>query len=116
MKKTNGHPASRRARYDIRKDEDRILMRLEVPGVNKKGLEVNMDGDKLIIDARRTLDEMEGRHLIREIRPGNYHMEFSIDETINRESVEASLENGVLCLSLGLSEAVKPRKIEVVAK
>ena len=116
MKKQMDQPASRRARYDIRRDEDRILMRLEVPGVNKKGLEINLNGDKLIIDARRTVDQEQGRYLIREIRPGDYHMEFSIDETVDRNSVEASLENGVLCLSLGLSEAVKPRKIEVVAR
>ena len=116
MKKTNERTTNRRARYDICRDQERVMMRLEMPGVDKSGLEINLEGDKLTIEGRRQAAESTGQYLIREIRTGDYHMEFSIDETIDRDSVEAELTNGVLRLSLGLSERVKPRKIEVVAR
>jgi HSP20 family molecular chaperone IbpA len=43
-------------------------------------------------------------------------MEYTLDETIDRNSIEARLEKGILTLTLGLSENVKPRKINVVSK
>jgi HSP20 family molecular chaperone IbpA len=43
-------------------------------------------------------------------------MEYTIDKTIDRGSIEASLNQGVLTLTLGLSESVKPRKINVISK
>jgi HSP20 family protein len=116
MKAIDDKKIVRRSRCDIREEDDRIIMRLEMPGVNKSGLEITAEGDKLIIDGRRTLESRKGTWLVREIRSGDYHMEYTIDETINREAIEASLVQGVLTLSLGLSESVKPRKIEVVSK
>ena len=87
-----------------------------MPGVNKEGLDIHIEGDKLIIDGRRTEDSIKGVWLTREIRPGNFHMEYTIDETIDRGAVDAVLKQGILELTLGLSESVKPRKISVVSK
>jgi len=106
----------RRSRCDIREETDSIIMRLEMPGVNKSGLNVNVEGDKLIIDGKRIQDTREGEWLVREIRPGDFHMEYTIDKTIDRGSIEASLKQGILTLTLGLSESVKPRKIDVISK
>jgi len=116
MKNIEDKRELRRSRCDIREETDSIIMRLEMPGVNKSGLNVNIEGDKLIIDGKRIQDTKEGEWLVREIRPGDYHMEYTIDKTIDRGSIEASLDQGVLTLTLGLSESVKPRKIDVVSK
>ena len=116
MKNVEEKKEIRRSRCDIMEEADSIVMRLEMPGVNKSGLNVNVEGDKLIIDGKRIQDTEKGEWLVREIRPGDYHMEFTIDKTIDRGSIEASLNQGVLTLTLGLSESVKPRKIEVVSK
>ena len=106
----------RRSRCDIREENDKIVMRLEMPGVNKDGLEVHVEGDKLIIDGRRAEDTSKGVWMVREIRSGDFHMEYTIDKTIDRGAIEASLKQGVLMLTLGLSEEVKPRKIEVISR
>ena len=116
MNERNRENAVRRARCDIRRESDRIEMRLEMPGVSKSGLEINVDGDTLRIVGRRTGESVKGDWLVREIRAGDYSMEYTLDETIDRGSIEAKLERGVLILTLGLSEAVKPRKIKVLAK
>ena len=116
MKEQNQETRYRRARCDIREEPDKIVMRLEMPGVNKTGLDISVEGDQLSIIGRRTQESVNGDWLVREIRPGDYRMDYTIDETIDRGSIEAHLEQGVLELTLGLSEAVKPRKIEVVSK
>ncbi len=106
----------RRSHYDIREETESIVMRLEMPGVNKSGLNINVEGDKLVIDGQRIKDTKKGDWLVHEIHPGDFHMEYTIDKTIDRGSIEAALSQGVLTLILGLSEAVKPRKIEVISK
>jgi len=106
----------RRSRSDIRKEDDRIWMSLELPGVGKEDLSIHVEGDKLIIEGKRKKLSTEGTWLVREIAGEDFHTEFSIDETIDRNSIEASLNQGVLKLSLGLSESVKPRKINVVSR
>ncbi len=116
MKNNEENRELRRSRCDIREETESIIMRLEMPGVNKSGLSVNVEGDKLIIDGKRIEDTKKGDWLVREIRPGDYHMEYTIDKTIDRESINASLNLGILTLTLGLSESVKPRKIEVISK
>jgi len=116
MSKSEEKRTFRKSRSDIRREEDRIRMSLEMPGVRKEDLSVHIEGDKLIIEGKRNRIESGGSWLVREIRQDDYHMEFSIDETIDRNSIEAVLNQGILDLSLGLSEAVKPRKINVVSR
>jgi HSP20 family protein len=106
----------RRSHSDIRREDDRIIMRLEIPGVRKEDLSINVEGDKLIIEGKKMKPDNKGTWLVREILQDDYHMEFSIDETIDRSSIEASLNQGVLDLSLGLSEAVKPRKSTISSR
>ncbi len=101
---------------DIKDEEGKIMVRIEMPGVPKDNLDVKIEGDKLIIHGRKETSETGGTFLLREIREGDYHQEFTIDDTIDRNSIEASLENGVLHLTLGLKESEKPRKIEISTK
>ncbi len=115
MKKSAENHFVRHSCCDIREEKDKIVMRLEMPGVTKDNLNINVDGSKLIIEGQRPEEKIQGKWLVREIRSGNYRMEYTIDETIDRSAIEATLSQGVLVLSLGISEAVKPRKIEVVS-
>lgn len=116
MKKIDETRPHRRSRCDIRRENDHILMQLEMPGVNKSGLDISIENDRLIIQGRRGKQSDKGRRIAREIPPGDYRMEYTIDETIDRGAVEAALDKGILTLTMGLSESVKPRKIEVLAK
>ena len=101
---------------DIKDEEGKIVVRIEMPGVPRENLDVKVEGDKLIIHGRKETRENGGTFLVREIREGDYHQEFTIDDTIDRNSIGASLENGVLHLALGLKESEKPRKIEISAR
>jgi len=103
------------ANCDIYEENEKITMRLEMPGVEKDNLEITVDGDKLIIRAHKTPLDHTGKYLIREIRPGDYYQEFTMDNTIDRNKIEAAINNGVATLTLSLKESEKPRRIQVTA-
>ena len=97
---------------NICEEDGAVVLRLEMPGVNKNGIDVNIEGDTLTVSGKR--DEREsGSFLIRERRHGDYRATYTLDERVNRDKVEATMERGVLTLTLHLKEEVKPRKIAI---
>jgi HSP20 family protein len=102
--------------YDVYEENGQVILSMEMPGVSKDNLNVKVDNDMLIVHGKKSITHPEGEYLIREIRDSDYYHEFSIDETIDREKIEAAIKNGIVQITLGLKEAVKPRKIEVVSR
>lgn len=98
---------------DIYKDEESVVLTMEMPGVSKENLDIRVDKDLLIINGRRDFETGDGEYRIREIRHGNFHQEYTIDDTIDRNKIEASINSGLVTLTLGLKESEKPRKIAV---
>ncbi len=98
---------------DIYHDEGSVVLTMEMPGVGKEDLDIKVDKDLLIIDGKRNSENKEGDFRIREIRQGDYHQEYTIDDTIDRNKIEATIKNGLVKLTLGLKESEKPRKISV---
>ncbi|MBN2443048.1 MAG: Hsp20/alpha crystallin family protein [Spirochaetales bacterium] len=92
-----------------------IILELEMPGVTKDNLEIKINDDLLIIHGiKNTHAKENGTFLIREIRDADYHHEFTIDRTIDRNKIDAALDKGMLTLTLHIKESEKPRKINVV--
>lgn len=118
IEKSTAERAMIRACCDVvQKKEGEIHLRLEMPGVTKEGLSVNIDGDQLEIRGMRDLHPpREGDYLLREIKDADFYQVYTIDETIDRNKIDASLKNGILSLSLGLKESEKPRRIQITAK
>lgn len=98
---------------NIHKGDGEVTLTLEMPGVSKDNLNVKIDGDNLIIHGTKKLDLPEGNFRLKEIRDADYHHEFILDETIDRNKVEAVMEKGILSLTLHLKESEKPRVIKV---
>ncbi len=101
---------------EIREEDGKVLLRIEMPGVTKDNLNIELNNDELhIVATRSDKIEDEGEYLLRERPCADYEKVFTIDDTIDREKVEATMENGILYLTLYIKESVKPRKIEVKA-
>ena len=94
-------------------DADAYLLKLEMPGVNKEGLEISVENNELTITGRRSLAQIEGTLIHRESRPENFRRVFELDPSIDTEKVSARIDQGVLTLTLPKAEQVKPRKIAV---
>jgi HSP20 family protein len=94
-------------------EEGVITLRLEMPGVGKDQLDIDVDGNELQITGKREAGGIEGTYLMRERPSGTFRQVYTLDDTIDRNKIEASLEGGVLILSLHRRESEKPRKITI---
>ncbi len=100
---------------DIYEQEGKVYLTMEMPGVSKEDLEIKVDDNKLFISGRKELRHPDGEFRIREIREGDYHHVFTIDNTIDRDKIDAEIKNGILNVVLSIKESEKPRRIEIKA-
>jgi HSP20 family protein len=97
----------------VRENPDGYVLELEMPGVNKEGLEISIEDSELSIVGRRTGTKVEGTLVHRESRPNDYRRTFEIDPSIASGKISARISQGVITLTLPKAEEVKPRKIVV---
>jgi HSP20 family protein len=98
---------------NIFENKDGYVLEAEMPGVNKEGLEITLEGNELTIVGRRHAEAAPGEALFRESPARDYRRLFELDPAIDTSKVAAKVEQGVLTLTLPKSEKVKPRKIKV---
>jgi HSP20 family protein len=99
---------------DLCKIEDHYVLTADLPGVDPGSVDVNVDNGTLTISAHRTARSDESvQWLTTERFFGKFRRQLSLGEGIDAEKISATYENGVLTVSIPLSEKAKPRKIEV---
>jgi len=92
---------------------DGYTLEVEMPGVNRDGLEISVENNELTILGRRSLPTVEGILIHRESRPENYRRTFELDPSIEADKISARIDQGVVTLRLPKAERVKPRKVAV---
>ncbi|MCF7928890.1 MAG: Hsp20/alpha crystallin family protein [Spirochaetales bacterium] len=98
---------------NIFEEKDAVVLRLEMPGVSKDDLEINVDGDMLNITGHRNPYAEDVGYIVHERADADFRAAYTLDQRIDREKIEAQIERGVLTVKLKLKDEVKPRKIEV---
>src|SRR4051812_30621641 len=81
-------------------DGDGYTLQVEMPGVNKEGLEISVENNELTILGRRSLPAMEGTLVHRESRSHNFRRSFELDPSIDTGKIAARIEQGVVTLTL----------------
>ena len=104
-------------RLDISELEASFEVVVDLPGVKTEDVNVELDDDELTISGeRKTLtDETDGKLHRTERFSGEFLRRVTLPATVDREKIEASIDNGVLRVVLPKSETVMPKKIEVKA-
>jgi HSP20 family protein len=92
---------------------DGYTLDVEMPGVNKDGLDISVENNELTIIGRRSLPTVEGTLLHHESRPENFRRTFELDPSIDADKISAKIDQGLMTLTLPKAEHVKPRKIAV---
>jgi len=119
---TDNHPTSERNLaqqnwlspvVNITEDKEGYLLEAEMPGVNKEGLELLLEGNELTIIGHKQTDGANAQPLYRESTSRDYRRVFMLDPTIDTDRISAQIEHGLLHLHLPKAERVKPRKIKV---
>ncbi len=114
---------SLRNRYDypavnIWTDTDKAMVTAELPGYDKKDVDISLTGDVLRIHGSRKAPECkEDECFHRQERSyGAFDREIKLPFTIDQNSIEATFEKGILSISLNRAEEDKPKKIEIRTK
>jgi HSP20 family protein len=103
---------------DMYGTKDGMVLKAELPGFRKEDVDVNLEGDRLIIKAVSKKEEIpEGSSsYLSERFYGEYSRSLTLPFPVDPEKVSATFENGLLQVSLPMSEEVKPKHIEIKVK
>jgi len=103
-----------RPTVNIYENQEGYVLEAELPGVNKDGVSVSLEGNLLTLEGRRArATASEAESLYRETQDADFRRVFEVDPAIDGEKITARIEQGVLTLTLPKAEAAKPRKITV---
>lgn len=109
--------ALRLPRTNIRETENAYEFSMEMPGVNKKDVEVHIEGDSLVIKGEHVLtteDKTSKKDLLRrEFRSSRYERTFTVGTDIDRENIKATMTDGVLTVTLPKTADKVGRKVDV---
>ena len=107
-------PGTRLAPLDLYRTEDTYVLSVDLPGVDAGSIDVDVDGRVLTVRAQRTAPSVDGATwLSRERSSGAYVRKLRLGDGIDTEGIAADYANGVLTVTLPVSEKAKPRKVAV---
>ncbi|MDK2956491.1 MAG: hypothetical protein PWQ57_1987 [Desulfovibrionales bacterium] len=102
---------------DIVEMEDGFHILLDMPGVGREDLVIDLKENEVTISGRSAYAAPEGAKLLhQEFAAGDYSRTFALSDAVDREKIKAVLKNGVLNLYLPKAEELKPRRIEIVSE
>lgn len=98
---------------DVYEREAEFVVVLDLPGVERTGLDVGLDENRLTVRGQRAQAE-EGAQVRRAERPaGRFARSFSLPATVEREAITAEYKDGVLRLRLPKRQERQPRRVEI---
>jgi HSP20 family molecular chaperone IbpA len=99
---------------DIYETEDALTVVMELPGVEKQSIDVNVENDVLRVDARIDPSNYNGLEpLYTEYNVGHFARSFTLSNKIDQQQISAELDNGVLTLTLKKAKEALPRRIAI---
>jgi HSP20 family protein len=99
---------------DIYETEDALVVVMEVPGVEKKDLQVGLENDVLRVEGRIDFSKYDGLDpLYTEYNVGHYSRAFTLSSKIDQQQISAEVADGVLKLTLKKAREARPRQIAI---
>jgi len=100
---------------DIYEDPGKVVLKLEVPGIEEKDLDVRVENNTLTVKGERKFDKEEKEENFHRIerRYGSFFRSFTLPTTVDSEHINASYTNGILKLELNKKPEAQPKQIKV---
>ena len=93
---------------------DQFIVALDVPGMDPSDIDVTVERNVVEISARRRPLRQEGDELIVDERPqGEFRRQLFLGDNLDPNNLNAACDRGVLTLTIPVSEASKPRKVQI---
>jgi len=107
-------------RIDISEDANHIYLQAEIPGLTKDNIKLSINDDNVLVlkgEKKREVkseDSKDGSYYVRMERSfGEFSRSFILPDNVNKDSISAKFDNGVLNVTLDKIEPEKPKEIEV---
>jgi len=103
---------------DVKEDDDRYLVEVELPGLNEKDVELKVENGMLTISSKKdeSKEEKDDGYIRKERRHYSFCRSFSLPDNVDAEKITASFKNGLLDIAVPKAPAAKPKLIEVKTK
>jgi HSP20 family protein len=100
---------------DIYEDKDKVVLKLEVPGIDQKDLHVSVEDNTLTVKGERKFEAEEKQENFHRIERtyGSFYRAFTLPPAVDTEHIGADYKAGVLKLELKKKPETQPKQIEV---
>ena len=102
---------------DIHEEDNQFLVRVDLPGVDPKAVEITSEQGVLVIRGRREESRREARDGYRRVEriTGEFQRRFSLPDSVDVQNIKAKAVNGVLEITIPKLAQVQPQRIAVEA-
>jgi HSP20 family protein len=100
---------------DVYEDEQKVTLKIEVPGSEEKDIDVRVENNTLTVHGERKIEKEEKEENYRRVERqyGSFTRTFTLPQTVDTENVSANYDKGVLKISLPKKAEAKPKQIKV---
>jgi HSP20 family protein len=99
---------------DVWQADDGFHVSLDLPGVDPESVDITTERNILTITAERRAEYQQGQNVVIAERPqGTFTRQLQLGETVDTENIEASYGDGVLRLTIPITQAAQPRRVQV---
>jgi HSP20 family protein len=100
---------------DVYEDEHNVTLKIEVPGIDEKDIDVRIENNTLTVHGERKFEKEEKEENFRRVERqyGSFTRTFALPNTVNHDNVQADYDKGVLKIKLAKKAEAKPKQIKV---
>jgi HSP20 family protein len=100
---------------DVYEDTQKVVLKLEVPGIKENDLDIRVENQTLVVKGERRLDSEEKEENFHRIerRYGSFMRSFTLPQTVDTNAVKASYDAGVLTITIGKKAEAQPKQIKI---
>src|SRR5205807_5570978 len=100
---------------DVYEDEHNITLKIEVPGIDEKDIDVRIENNTLTVHGERKFEKEEKEENFRRVERqyGSFTRLFTLPNTVDAEQVQAHYDRGILKIQLAKKAEAKPKQIKV---
>jgi HSP20 family protein len=100
---------------DVYEDEHKVSLKIEVPGIEEKDIDVRVENNTLTVHGERKIEKEEKEENYRRVERqyGSFTRTFTLPQTVDTENVSATYDKGVLKITLPKKAEAKPKQIKV---
>jgi HSP20 family protein len=100
---------------DVYEDEHSVALKIEVPGIDEKDIDVRVENNTLTVHGERKFEKEEKEENFRRVERqyGSFTRSFTLPNTVDSESIQANYDKGILKIQLAKKAEAKPKQIKV---